>query len=156
MNKLGITFKTYQVPTLHENTKEYILWALGDIIGDIKAENDFESVDLIRVKPNAPNTSEMRDRFRKEHIHVEDEARFFVEGRGAFYINLNDVVLMLVCEAGDYVSVPADTKHWFDMSVQPDFTAIRFFSNHNGWIAEFTGNEIAACLPEFCPWSAPY
>jgi len=43
--------------------------------------------------------------------------------------------------------VPAGTKHWFDMGSAPQFTAIRFFDNPAGWVAEFTGDPIADRFP---------
>ena len=47
------------------------------------------------------------------------------------------------------MSVPAGTRHWFDMGPAPRFTAIRLFTNPDGWVAKFTGTEIAATFPAF-------
>ena len=49
---------------------------------------------------------------------------------------------------GDLISVPAGTKHWFDMGIDPEFTAIRLFTNSEGWVAEFTGDMIAQRFPK--------
>jgi len=43
--------------------------------------------------------------------------------------------------------VPAGTPHWFDMGPEPHFTAIRLFNNPEGWIANFTGDDIADKYP---------
>ena len=43
--------------------------------------------------------------------------------------------------------MPAGTKHWFDMGENPNFSAIRFFNNPDGWVAEFTGDQIATGYP---------
>ena len=40
-------------------------------------------------------------------------------------------------------------KHWFDMGLKPSFTCIRLFSNPDGWLANFTGDDIAEKLPHF-------
>ena len=152
----GIAFETVPVQSLEEGSKETILSAYQEFINKVKAERGFQSVDVVRITPDMDNVAAMRGKFLNEHIHAEDEARFFVNGSGAFYINLGDTVAMLVCEAGDFVSVPAGTKHWFDMSANPTFTAIRFFTNPEGWVAQFTGSDIASTIPEFRPWSAPY
>jgi 1,2-dihydroxy-3-keto-5-methylthiopentene dioxygenase len=45
--------------------------------------------------------------------------------------------------------VPDQTKHWFDMGPEPHFTAIRFFNNPDGWVANFTGDDIAKRFPLF-------
>jgi 1,2-dihydroxy-3-keto-5-methylthiopentene dioxygenase len=73
--------------------------------------------------------------------------RFFVAGRGCFYLRLAPEVVALVCEGGDLVSVPAGTRHWFDMGTRPEFVAIRLFEEQDGWIGEFTGDSIGARFP---------
>ena len=52
-------------------------------------------------------------------------------------------------EAGDLIGVPANTRHWFDMSESPHFIAIRLFTNVEGWVAKFTGEEIASKFPRY-------
>jgi len=52
-----------------------------------------------------------------------------------------------LCEKDDLISVPANTKHWFDMGPNPVFTAIRLFNNPEGWVARFTGDAIAEEFP---------
>jgi len=51
--------------------------------------------------------------------------------------------------AGDLTSVPDATPHWFDMGPEPDFTAIRFFTEADGWIGHFTGSDIAQRFPRY-------
>ena len=43
--------------------------------------------------------------------------------------------------------VPDGTRHWFDMGPNPFFVAIRLFTNPAGWVANFTGTDIAARFP---------
>ena len=45
--------------------------------------------------------------------------------------------------------MPAGTKHWFDMGASPSFTAVRLFTNPEGWVAQFTGDEIAELFPKY-------
>src|SRR3546814_6097561 len=85
----------------------------------------------------------MRAKFLSEHTHADDEVRFFVEGSGQFYLHMNDRVYVMLCEAGDLISVPAGTRHWFDTGPNPMFTAIRLFVSPDGWVADFTGDPIA-------------
>jgi 1,2-dihydroxy-3-keto-5-methylthiopentene dioxygenase len=56
---------------------------------------------------------------------------------------------MTLCERGDLISVPAGTRHWFDMGPAPRFTAIRLFTTPAGWVANFTGEPIARGFPSF-------
>jgi len=58
-------------------------------------------------------------------------------------------VFAVVCEAADLISVPAGTRHWFDMGPRPSFTALRLFVSPEGWVARFTGAPIAAAFPKY-------
>ncbi len=111
-------------------------------------EGGFQSVDVIRMKPDHPEKRALREKFLQEHRHSEDEVRFFVEGKGLFFLRLGDRVFQVLCEKGDLISVPANTPHWFDMGDCPEFTAIRFFNNPDGWVAHFTGDAIANRFPK--------
>jgi 1,2-dihydroxy-3-keto-5-methylthiopentene dioxygenase len=35
------------------------------------------------------------------------------------------------------------------MGPEPEFTAIRLFTNPDGWVADFTGEDIASRLPRY-------
>jgi 1,2-dihydroxy-3-keto-5-methylthiopentene dioxygenase len=113
----------------------------------LKAECGYRAVDVIRLERGTPDTEPMRMKFLNEHQHSEDEVRFFVEGRGAFYLRAGGNVFQTICVRGDLISVPAGTKHWFDMGADPQFTAIRLFTNADGWVAQFTGDPIAERFP---------
>ena len=54
---------------------------------------------------------------------------------------------VVLCEKDDLISVPADTSHWFDMGPNPTCTAIRLFNNPEGWIGNFTRDDIASRFP---------
>ena len=73
--------------------------------------------------------------------------RFFVRGHGLFVIHVGDKVYSMLCEKDDLISVPANTRHWFDMGPNPTFTAIRLFNDPEGWVAQFTGDKIASRFP---------
>jgi 1,2-dihydroxy-3-keto-5-methylthiopentene dioxygenase len=120
--------------------------------GDVKrliSEGGYRSVDVMRCLPDDPNRAELRRRFLSEHVHDDDEVRFFVEGAGVFYLHLDGKVFMLLCERNDLIAVPAGTRHWFDMGPSPCFTVIRLFTRPDGWVARFTGDAIAGRFPAF-------
>jgi 1,2-dihydroxy-3-keto-5-methylthiopentene dioxygenase len=90
-----------------------------------------------------------RQKFLSEHTHDDDEVRFFVGGSGIFYLHVDGKVFAVLCEAGDLLSVPANTTHWFDMGTDPDFTSVRFFHDEEGWVGNFTGNPLAQRIPSY-------
>ncbi len=128
--------------------QEAVIDAYRSSIDRLTNECGYRSVDVVRVERGAPNVEAMRNKFLDEHIHAEDEVRFFVEGCGAFYLHVAPHVYRVVCCRGDLIGVPAGTKHWFDMGPDPEFTAVRLFENPDGWIAHFTGSPIAQDFPK--------
>ncbi|MFZ9271073.1 MAG: 1,2-dihydroxy-3-keto-5-methylthiopentene dioxygenase [Prochlorococcaceae cyanobacterium] len=128
-------------------SQEEILSAYAPEIARVQASGTYPTVDAIRLTPEHPDRAALRQKFLAEHTHSEDEVRFFVEGRGLFCLHLGGEVLQLLCEQDDWISVPAGTRHWFDMGPEPHFCALRFFNNTEGWVAEFTGDTIADAYP---------
>ena len=110
-------------------------------------ERGYQTYDVVSMNPEHPDKDALRAKFLAEHTHSEDEVRFFVRGHGLFIIHANGKVYSMLCEKDDLISVPADTRHWFDMGPNPMFTAIRLFNNPDGWVANFTGEDIASRFP---------
>ena len=124
-----------------------ILAAYAPEVAAVQQDGGYQTVDAIRMTPDHPDRQALRQKFLAEHVHSEDEVRFFVEGRGLFCLHLGEEVLQVICEADDWIAVPAGTKHWFDMGPEPQFCALRFFNNPEGWVAQFTGDPIADRFP---------
>ena len=130
-----------------------ILSAYAPNVQQMAAEG-YGTVDVVTVSP-APSDPAwpqkalaMREKFRAEHTHAEAEIRLFVAGRGLFYLRLDDdAVYLVLCERGDAMSIPGGTRHWFDMGSAPRFSALRFFTNLDGWVGAFTGDSIASRFP---------
>ncbi len=101
------------------------------------------------MTPDHPKKQELREKFLKEHTHSDFEVRYFVYGDGVFYLHPNDKVYILHCTAGDLISVPPNTKHWFDMGNSPNFKCIRLFTTEEGWVAQYTGSDIADRFPKY-------
>jgi 1,2-dihydroxy-3-keto-5-methylthiopentene dioxygenase len=104
---------------------------------------------VVSLQPDHPQKTAFREKFLAEHIHEDFEVRFFVDGKGLFYLHIGDKVYAVLCERGDLISVPANTTHWFDMGENPCFKCIRLFTIPEGWVATFTGSDIAASFPTF-------
>lgn len=128
-------------------SQEDVIAAYRPQIDRLMAERGYVTVDVISVSRDHPQKDELRARFLDEHRHAEDEVRFFVAGRGLFTLHIDDMVYAVLCEKNDLISVPAGTRHWFDMGEQPSFVAIRLFNNPDGWTAQFTGERIADQFP---------
>ena len=112
-------------------------------IDQLVKQQGYQTYDLIQLSADHPDKAALRQKFLNEHTHSEDEVRFFIAGEGLFSLHINQHVYEIHCLAGDLIRVPANTKHWFDMGPNPDFAALRFFNNSDGWVAQFTGDTIA-------------
>lgn len=149
LKSAGIRFERWHAdkPLADDADNESILEAYKIEIDRLVAECGFQSYDVVSMNPDHPQKDEFRHKFLAEHRHSEDEVRFFVRGHGLFVMHIEDKVLSLLCEKDDLISVPANTRHWFDMGPNPVFTAIRLFNNVEGWVANFTGDDIADRFP---------
>ncbi|MFC8589052.1 acireductone dioxygenase [Streptomyces sp. NPDC057217] len=135
-----------------DTSAEDVLSRYRTEIDDLCAREGLNLVDVAQLHPDASpeweeRAAQARSTFLEEHRHAEDEVRFFAHGTGCFYLHLDGRVHAVVCEAGDLLSVPAGTRHWFDMGPRPEFTAIRFFEKEDGWVGDFTGDPIARRFP---------
>jgi 1,2-dihydroxy-3-keto-5-methylthiopentene dioxygenase len=147
LNHIGVRFEHW--PT--RDRGEDILAAYAPEIAALKIEGGYQTVDVVSVTPDHPDRAVMRTKFLSEHIHAEDEVRFFVGGEGLFTLHHDGRVFDVLCTKGDLMSVPAGMKHWFDMGAAPHFTAIRLFVNPDGWVAAFTGDDISDRFPRHEP-----
>ena len=120
-----------------------ILTAYSPEIEELKKRGGFVTADVIDVYPDTPNLNAMLDRFNKEHTHTEDEVRFILQGRGVFHINPCDgpangePVFGIEVWAGDMISVPLGTRHWFDLCQDRRIRAIRLFQDMSGWTPQY-------------------
>ncbi len=147
--RAGIRFEQWQAraPITATTATEDILAAYAGDINKLKAEQGYITVDVISLGSDHPDKAALRQKFLAEHTHSEDEVRFFVRGQGLFCLHIQGKVYQVLCQQNDLISVPAGTTHWFDMGPEPEFTAIRLFNNPQGWVASFTGSDIAGRFP---------
>ena len=149
LNAKGVRFERWAADRDlgHDPAPEAVIAAYQHAIDKLVAEKGYQSWDVISMRPDHEQRDVLRTKFLSEHTHGEDEVRFFVEGAGLFCLHLNGKIFQILCEKNDLISVPANTRHWFDMGGSPSFTAIRVFDNQEGWVAHVTGDKIADAYP---------
>lgn len=149
LSNQGVQFEQWQASKpLSENAQQdEVLEAYAESIDMLNKQFGFQSVDVVALRPDNEKKAEFRQKFLSEHTHDDFEIRFFVDGSGVFYLHIENRVYLILCEKGDLISVPANTTHWFDMGANPNFKCIRFFTTEDGWVGNFTGNEIAKSFP---------
>lgn len=119
--------------------QETVLAAYAHVLEPYMKSNGYQTADVISVHPNTPNLEALRTKFLTEHTHSEDEVRFFVDGEGLFWFNQEEEdVYCVICQKGDLISVPANTRHWFDFGPKNSVKAIRIFIDQSGWVPHYT------------------
>jgi 1,2-dihydroxy-3-keto-5-methylthiopentene dioxygenase len=155
LKQLGVRFERWPVVDLPaEPTTEEVLAAYRERVDRVVETEGYVMVDSKHMTPSddpqwIEKATEARNTFLAEHTHDDDEDRFFARGAGVFYLHVNGKVHAILCEAGDLLSVPANTTHWFDMGTRPNYVSIRFFHDEDGWVGNFTGSPIAERFPDF-------
>jgi 1,2-dihydroxy-3-keto-5-methylthiopentene dioxygenase len=146
LKKHGIFFDQWICDILFDDnaSQEEILAAYSKDLVPFMDNSVYKTADVISINATTENYAAMRTKFLAEHTHSEDEIRFFVDGKGLFWFNLETVpVFNLLCEAGDLISVPAGTKHWFDAGeFNPFVKAIRVFMDKSAWVPDYTNSGI--------------
>ena len=156
LQPIGVVYEHVPVAEQLADTasQDEVLEAHRPLIDRLIAEHGYRLVDVAQLHPVDSDewrttAQAARTRFLNEHTHDEEEIRYFVAGSGVFYLHVDGRVHAMLCTQGDLLSVPALTTHWFDMGLSPDFTAIRFFHDDDGWVGTFTGSDISTHFPTF-------
>jgi 1,2-dihydroxy-3-keto-5-methylthiopentene dioxygenase len=153
---IGVQFERWQAAAelAPGSSADAVLAAYRVDIDRLMLAGGYQAVDVISLGlasegPTQAERESLRAKFLNEHTHAEDEVRFFVAGSGLFTIHAQAEVFEVECVRGDLINLPAGTKHWFDMGAEPSFIAIRIFTNPAGWVANFTGTDIATRFPRY-------
>ncbi|MEZ3158402.1 cupin [Microbacterium sp. BWR-S6Y] len=152
--ELGARFSRWEIRDVPSGASQDDVLALyAAEIGEVKEREGYTLVDVVALDPAQENYDEVkipsRQKFLSEHQHDDDEDRYFAKGAGVFYLHANEKVHAVYCEAGDLISVPANTTHWFDMGTAPHYVSVRFFHDDDGWVGHFTGSPIAESFATF-------
>jgi 1,2-dihydroxy-3-keto-5-methylthiopentene dioxygenase len=147
--EIGVQFERWESPVevSPEDAPEVIVEAYKPYLDTLMGSKGAGSADVLKLTADNPAYPAMRQKFLSEHIHTEDEIRFFVHGSGHFVLHTGGRVYDAHCEAGDLISVPANIKHWFDAGEKPFFTVLRVFTDTSGWVPHYTGDAISERFP---------
>jgi 1,2-dihydroxy-3-keto-5-methylthiopentene dioxygenase len=149
LKQIGVRFERWESPvTLSpDDSADEILEAYRPHLDRLMGETGAGTADVIKLRPDTPNKEALRTKFLSEHTHSEDEVRFFVHGSGSFILHVDGRIYDAQCTAGDLISVPTGIKHWFDAGTEPFVTALRVFTDTTGWVAHYTGDDVAERFP---------
>lgn len=118
--------------------------AYAQELADLGPGVQLHSADRVALAPGDARWPALRQQFLAEHRHGDAEIRFFLSGTGLFYLRSGEGFLGLLCEAGEWVALPAGLAHCFDAGEAPAFEALRLFGQPQGWVAQPTGAALPA------------
>ena len=153
LGKRNIRYERWDISKISssERTQEAILATFNEEIENISNKGGYTTADVINIDPKTPNLESMLEKFKREHRHSEDEVRFIIDGSGIFFIHTEqNEVFSVEVEPGDLLSVPAGTKHWFDLCQDRHIIAIRLFQDRSGWVPLYTGSGIDGKYEPVC------
>ena len=154
--RIGITLRQWPAPgsarartlldkqALSDAEKEELLKLVDDRFDELKREKGYQTRDLVVIHEGIPNLADMLAKFDKIHTHADDEVRYILAGSGYFgFVESDGGQFMLEVSGGDYINVPANTEHWFEMRGCTRCKAVRYFIDTSGWTPNYTGRERA-------------
>jgi 1,2-dihydroxy-3-keto-5-methylthiopentene dioxygenase len=147
LNEQGVLYEHWNPAKLPENLreqfilsvqeKEKILEIFDSEIQSLAERNGYVQWDIVCLSEATPNLNELLKKFEQIHVHTEDEVRAITAGNGIFTIKGNDDVGYFDVEltAGDVISVPIHTPHFFTLMENRRVVAVRLFIDSSGWVA---------------------
>ncbi|MHB8742135.1 MAG: 1,2-dihydroxy-3-keto-5-methylthiopentene dioxygenase [Sulfuricaulis sp.] len=154
--RLGITLRHWPAPSgrrakelleqpgLNDAEKAELLGQVQHRFDELKREKGYSTHDLVVIHENIPGLAEMLGKFDKIHYHTDDEVRYILAGCGYFgFVEPDQTQFLLEVTAGDYINVPANTEHWFEMKEARRIKAVRYFIDTSGWTPVYTQRQMA-------------
>lgn len=151
---IGITLRQWPAPTgpraqdllskqaLNDAEKEELLQLVENRFEELKREKGYQTRDLVVIHEGIANLAEMLAKFDKIHTHADDEVRYILAGSGYFgFVEPDGGQFLLEVSGGDYINVPANTEHWFEMRGCTRCKAVRYFIDTSGWTPHYTGRD---------------
>lgn len=133
--------------SLTEEQKEVVLQGLDNYFEQLKQTAGYQERDLIVLHPDTPNLDQLLAKFNRVHTHADDEVRYIIDGEGVFgFVRPDGSQVELTIQPEEYINVPAKAEHWFHLTSTRRVKAVRYFSNTEGWVPEYTDTEIRSGL----------
>jgi 1,2-dihydroxy-3-keto-5-methylthiopentene dioxygenase len=161
LGKLGITLRHWPAPagaraqellekqSLTDAEKEEVLGLVEGRFQELKREKGYQTRDLIVIHEGIPNLAEMLAKFDKIHYHSDDEVRYILAGKGYFgFVEADGSQFLLEVSGGDYINVPKNAEHWFEMKESCRCKAVRYFIDTSGWTPHYTNRPVKVAAAE--------
>ncbi|ARK29520.1 1,2-dihydroxy-3-keto-5-methylthiopentene dioxygenase [Halalkalibacter krulwichiae] len=122
---------------LTDEDKANILNVYDEDIRSLAERRGYVNWDVIALSDQTPNIEELLKKFEQVHTHTDDEVRIITAGHGIFIVKGDEKTgyFNIELEAGDVISVPENTPHFFTLMDDRQVVAVRLFIDTDGWVA---------------------
>ncbi|TWW71636.1 acireductone dioxygenase [Takifugu flavidus] len=103
----------------------------------IRNDQGYSYMDIITIqKETLPNYEEKLKMFFDEHLHLDDEIRYILDGKAYFDIrDKEDLWIRIAMNKGDMITLPAGIYHRFTVDESNYTKAMRLFVGEPVWKA---------------------
>jgi 1,2-dihydroxy-3-keto-5-methylthiopentene dioxygenase len=151
LTQLSITLNSWPAPNgaraqelmrqqaLNDVEKEELLKSVDNRFQELKTAKGYTTRDMVVIHEDIPGLADVLAKFDKIHIHTDDEVRYILAGKGYFgFVEPDGGQFLLEVSGGDYINVPANAEHWFEMKDSKRIKAVRYFIDTKGWTPVYT------------------
>ncbi|RXM31038.1 hypothetical protein EOD39_7323 [Acipenser ruthenus] len=120
-------------------------------LAKIREERGYSYVDIIEIhKDTLPNYEEKLKIFYMEHLHLDEEIRYILDGSGYFDVRAKDEKwIRIAMEKGDMITLPAGIYHRFTLDQNNYTKAMRLFVGEPVWTAHNRPADHFDCRKEY-------
>ncbi len=148
MDDAGITYRQINVGpgyySIHDDE------SLDKIHRELKKEAVLDKLhhcSAISVEKSDASHDKIRLKYLSEFTLEQAEAFLILDGKYQINLHLEEKVIQLRCEKGDFIIIPANVKRWMDIGEKGKFSAVKCTEQEEMAAICYTGSNIADRFP---------